>query len=495
MLATLYAIGMAILMVYGANLLWLALAHAKHDRLRTGPVPDPDDLPHPTADWPRVTVQLPLFNEAYVAERLIDACAALNYPRHLLEIQVLDDSTDETVDLVAKRVAHWEKHGLDIVHIHRTNRQGYKAGALAHGMRLASGAFIAIFDADFIPTADFLQRTIPHFDDDRIGLVQARWGHLNDEQSILTRMQAFGLDTHFAMEQHVRNLTGCFINFNGTAGIWRTACIEDAGGWQSDTLTEDLDLSFRAQMRGWQFTFLPDVVVPAELPVDMNAFRNQQFRWTKGAAQTTRKMLGTFLRSDQPWPVKLEGTIQLTAHIAFPFVVLVAALHAPLLLLKNLGQGPSDLYFAIMGFGMLGFVGFFLAQLFAQRALYPDWWARMKIFPVFLAGSMGMAISNTRAILEAWRGKKSAFVRTPKYRHDGQGAAKTPWWKLNYAETKIPGVVWLELLLLMYCLAGLGIVIYYGEWAAVPFQALFAFGFGLVTLYNVQQYWQARRTT
>jgi cellulose synthase/poly-beta-1,6-N-acetylglucosamine synthase-like glycosyltransferase len=479
-----------VLLVYGLNLLWLALAYARRDRLRDGPVPDPRPPAVPDASWPRVTVQLPLYNEAYVAERLIDACARLTYPRRLLEIQVLDDSTDETTDLVARRVAYWQARGFHIDYLHRTHRTGFKAGALQEGLRTATGALVALFDADFIPEPDFLQRVVPHFTDERLGMAQARWSHLNENHSLLTRIQGFGLDTHFAIEQQVRNLVGCFINFNGTAGVWRVACIEDAGGWQSDTLTEDLDLSDRAQMQGWRFRYLPDVAVPAELPVDMNAFRNQQFRWTKGAAQTAAKMLGPLWRSDQPLRVKWEGTFHLTAHLVFPFVVLVAALHAPLLLLKNLGRGPGDLYFAVLGVGLLGFAGFFLAQLFAQRDLYPDWLRRLGLFPAFMAGSMGMALNNSRAIFEALIGKRSGFVRTPKYQLDDR---QRPWWKQRYAETRIPGIVGLEALLTLYCLAGLVVTLAYEEWAAVPFQAMFAFGFGLVTTYNLRQFRQARR--
>jgi cellulose synthase/poly-beta-1,6-N-acetylglucosamine synthase-like glycosyltransferase len=490
----LYAVGMAVLLVYGGNLLWLAVTHARHERLLEGPVPAPETLPVPPAEWPVVTVQLPLFNEAFVAERLIDSCARLDYPAAKLEIQVLDDSTDETTALVARRVQHWQARGLDIVHLHRASRQGFKAGALQNGLQLARGTFIAVFDADFLPPPDFLKRMIPHFDAPTVGMVQARWGHLNAEHSLLTRIQAFGLDAHFAIEQRVRNLTGCFINFNGTAGVWRLACIEAAGGWQSDTLTEDLDLSYRAQLGGWQFRYLPDVVVPAELPVDMNAFRSQQLRWTKGAVQTSRKLLRPLWRSRQPLRVKLEGTLHLTSHVAFPFVVLVACLHAPLLLLDHLGRGPGEAYFTVMGVGLTGFLGFFLTQLFAQRWLYPDWGVKFRTFPWFMAGSMGMALNNTRAILLALQGKTLPFVRTPKYN------LSTPrqigaWWRTGYAESRIPFVAWLELLLALYCGVGLVGTLVWGKWAAVPFQALFALGFGLVSVYNVRQFWQARRPT
>lgn len=491
MIAVLYAVAMAVLLAYGLNLLWLAVMFARKEALLPGAVPDPDDVPRPDASWPVVTLQLPVYNEALVIERLIDACAEINYPRRLLEIQVLDDSTDETVTLAARRVAYWQARGLDIVHICRTVRTGYKAGALQNGLKIARGEFIAIFDADFIPTPDFLQRLIPAFADPQVGMVQARWAHLNAEGSLLTKIQAFGLDAHFAVEQYVRNQAGCFMNFNGTAGVWRATCIEDAGGWQGDTLAEDLDLSYRAQLKGWQFRYQGGVEVPAELPVDINALRAQQFRWTKGAAETARKVMAKLWKSDQPRRVKWEGTLHLTAHTVFPFVVLAAVLHAPLLVLSNFDRGPGELYFAIMGFGLLGFVGFFLAQLLAQRALYPDWSRRLWFFPLFMAGSMGMAVNNTRAVFQALRGKPTAFVRTPKYSDAGTGAGS--WWKSRYADTRIPPVVWVEAVLALYCTAGFIAIAAFGEWAALPFQAFFALAFVLVTAYNIQQYRTARR--
>jgi len=486
MLATFYAVGMAVLLLYGLNLLWMALFHARHERLFPGAAPDPNAIPEFDETWPVVTVQLPLYNEAYVAERLIDACAHLSYPNRRLEIQVLDDSTDHTSVLVARRVRHWKTRGLDITHLHRTHREGFKAGALKNGLTRARGSLIAVFDADFIPPTDFLLRTVPPFRDPSVGMVQTRWGHLNAQRSILTQIQAFGLDMHFALEQRVRSLAGCFINFNGTAGIWRLATIQDAGGWQSDTLTEDLDLSYRAQLRGWQFRYLPQVEVPAELPVGISALRSQQFRWTKGAAQTSLKILGPLWRSDRSKRIKVEGTLHLTAHIIFPFVAIVAALHAPLLFLENVGRGPGPLFFSLMGLGLIGFVGFFLAQLFAQRALYPDWYKRMALFPVFMAGSMGLALNNTRAIFQALRGKQSPFVRTPKY--DKADRVTTNRIHLNYDAVRLPFIVWLEAFMTLYCLAGLAVTVYFNEWAAVPFQATFALGFGLISVFNVDQY-------
>ena len=486
----LYAVAIVVLTAYGGNLLWLSLVHATTETLRDGPVPDPDALPTPDDSWPVVTVQLPLYNEAEVARRLIDACVALDYPQDRLEIQVLDDSTDATTERVARRVAYWQDRGVDITHVHRTDRTGYKAGALANGLRLARGNYVAVFDADFVPNAKFLRRMMPHFfDSENLGMVQARWGHLNRDDSLLTKVQAFGLDAHFAIEQRVRELAGCFMNFNGTAGVWRRACIEDAGGWEHDTRTEDLDLSYRAQLEGWDFAYVPTVEAPAELPPDMNALRSQQFRWAKGGVETALKLTGRLWRSAQSLRVKLEGTFHLTAHFAFPFILLAALTHAPLLLLKGLGRGPGELYFAIMGFGLFGFAGFVLAQLFAQRALYPDWLRRFRLFPAFMAGTMGLSLSNTGAFWQAVRGTDTAFIRTPKY-----GATSgDSWWESRYAIAEVPRVVWGELALAVYSTAGLGVTLALGEWAAVPFQALFALGFALVTASSLRQVLTARQ--
>lgn len=475
MVAVLYAIAMFVLLVFGLNMLWMAVSHARMDVHEIAVADDKFE--------PYVTIQLPLYNESLVSGRLIDACAELDYPRSKLEIQVLDDSNDETVEIVAGKVTEWRRQKLDIQHIRRLDRVGYKAGALQHGLRFANGDFVVIFDADFVPSADYLRRLLPYFVDKNIGMVQARWGHLNSGESLLTKLQAFGLDMHFAIEQRVRNLTGCFITFNGTAGIWRRTCIDDAGGWQADTLTEDLDLSYRAQLKGWRFKFVPSVEVPAEVPADMNGFRIQQFRWTKGAVQTAIKLLPRLWKSDQPLKVKTEGTMQLTAHLVFPFIIIVALLHAPLLYLKNVVGAPAELYFGLMGLGLIGFAGFFLANVFSQRVLYPDWASRLAVFPVFLAGTMGLAVSNIVAIGQAVRGKQTPFVRTPKYSSTGTSR----WAQTKYASRRVPRIAWLELLLSIYCGAGAGVIIYFREWAALPFQLLFLAGFVLITFFNFRQ--------
>ncbi len=498
MLASLYAISIAVLTLYGGNLLWMSISHARRDTLRAGRVPDPDELPEPPDSWPDVTVQLPLYNEPLVAQRLIDTCARLEYPRARFEIQVLDDSTDVTSERAAERVALWQRRGVDIIHVRRPHREGYKAGALQNGLRLSHGRFIAIFDADFLPPRDFLLRTIPHFDGSRIGVVQARWGHLNQEASLLTRLQSIGLDAHFAVEQRVRGDEGWFLNFNGTAGVWRRSCIEDAGGWQGDTIAEDFDLSYRAQLRGWKIRYLDDVEVPAELPATMSALRSQQFRWAKGSVETARKLLHPLMTSDSPWQVRLQGGIHLTAHFVFPFILLAALLHPLLLLSKYAGNGPGTLFFGVMSLGLIGFTGFALAQVFAQRNLYPRWARRLLMFPVFMAGTIGLSLHESVAVVEAVAGKRSAFIRTPKYNaapcsgsnpgahstldaspvsnREGAGSAAAS------VIHPVPVIAWFELLLFVYSAFGLVVLLAIGEWAALPFQAIFAGGFGLVAL-------------
>lgn len=477
MIAALYALSMAVLLVYGLNLLWMALRSRGH-RWPAAPVQTE------AGDLPGVTVQLPLYNERYVAERLIRACAALDYPREKLEIQVLDDSTDETRALVAGLVARLRADGHDIVHLHRADRAGYKAGALQHGLGRAKGTFIAIFDADFVPPPDFLRRALAAFDAPDVGMVQARWGHLNPAYSLLTRIQAFGLDAHFALEQHVRAAEGLFMSFNGTAGVWRRACIDAAGGWKADTLTEDLDLSYRAQLAGWRFRFLGALEVPAELPVEMQGLRQQQFRWTKGAVETGRKLLGALLRAPVPLRVKVQGSLHLTAHLAFPFVLVATLLHPLLIAQRAAGSGPGDLYFALVSFGVVGFAGMVLAHAAAQRALYADWLRRMLLFPVFVAGTMGLAFNNTIAVAQALTGRRTAFVRTAKYQVAEAGPA---WWKSAYAARRLSGAAWGEAALALYAWFGLALVVEVGAWTALPFQLLFATGFTLITFWNVQQ--------
>ena len=439
--------------------------------------------------YPVVTVQLPVFNEVYVVGRLIDAACAMIYPKDKLEIQVLDDSTDETVEVVAQHVERYRKLGYDIKQVRRSNRQGFKAGALKEGLLTARGEFVAIFDADFVPRQDFLLKTLPYFaTDPKIGMVQTRWEHINSDYSILTRTQAMALDGHFVIEQAVRNKVGFFINFNGTAGVWKKECILDAGNWQADTLTEDLDLSYRAQLRGWKFKYLNNVTSPAELPSEINALKSQQFRWTKGAIETARKMLPTVWRSDLPMKIKVHATFHLTNNLVFPFIVLAGILNVPLVFIKH--AGAHNAYFTFMSVFVFAFIGSFLFYLFSQKDVYADWRKRIFLFPVFMAGSMGFAVNNSRAVLEGLFKRKSEFVRTPKYSIQNK---KDTWRDKTYTPVKISGTVVLEVFLAAYCLIGVVASIYFLEIAAVPFQLMFFLGFTFVSGMSLKHAFLARR--
>jgi cellulose synthase/poly-beta-1,6-N-acetylglucosamine synthase-like glycosyltransferase len=407
---------------------------------------------------------------------LLAAVCNFDYPKDKLEIQVLDDSTDETINIAQRLVSYYREEGYDINYIHRDNRQGFKAGALKHGLSLAKGEFVAIFDADFVPKKDFLLKTIPQFNNKNVGCVQTRWEHLNEEYSLLTRALALALDGHFAIEQQVRNKAGFFIQFNGTAGIWRKETIIDAGNWQEDTLTEDMDLSFRAQLKGWKFVFLNNVTSPAELPADINALKTQQFRWTKGAVETAKKILPQVFKSDQPLKIKLESFVLLTSNIVFPFIILVALLNIPLVIIKNNVSGYDEFY-TMMSIFVLASISTFLFYLYGQRALHLDWRKRLLFFPIFLGGSMGMAVNNTKAVIEALINKKSGFERTPKYNIVSNS---DDWRKKKYVQKTLKGTVIFELILTLYFLVGVGISLYYLEIAAIPFQLMFLFGFGAV---------------
>jgi cellulose synthase/poly-beta-1,6-N-acetylglucosamine synthase-like glycosyltransferase len=347
---------------------------------------------------------------------------------------------------------------------------------------------VAIFDADFVPRQDFLLKTVPYFfTDPRIGMVQTRWEHINADYSLLTRTQAMALDGHFVIEQAVRNKVGFFINFNGTAGVWRKATIFDAGNWQDDTLTEDLDLSYRAQLRGWKFTYLNNITSPAELPSEINALKSQQFRWTKGAIETARKMLPVVWRSKLPLKIKVHATFHLTNNLVFPFIVLAGILNVPLVHIKH--QGQYDHYFTFMSVFVFAFLGSFLFYLFSQKDVYRDWRKRILLFPVFMAGSMGFAVNNSRAVIEGLFRRKSEFVRTPKYRIQSK---KDRWTDKTYVPIKISTTVVIELLLAVYCLFGVVSSLYYLEIAAVPFQLLFFLGFTFVSVMSIKHALLAR---
>ncbi|MDP2300818.1 MAG: glycosyltransferase family 2 protein [Ignavibacteria bacterium] len=428
-----------------------------------------------------VTIQLPVYNELYVVERLINAVCEIDYPKDKLEIQVLDDSTDETVNITANIVSEKVKLGFDIKHVRRESREGYKAGALKEGMKLAKGEYIAIFDADFIPQKDFLKKTLSFFTDIKVGMVQTRWEHLNGDYSLLTKAQALALDGHFVIEQSVRNKAGFFINFNGTGGVWRRECIEDAGNWHADTLAEDLDLSYRAQLNGWRFVYLKDYTSPAELPAEITALKTQQFRWTKGHIETAKKILPHVWRSKIPLRIKLQATVHLTSNFVFPFILLAAILNVPLTFVKN--SGSHELYFGVMSVFVLAFISSFTFYLYSQKDIRADWRKKIVLFPLFMAGSMGFAVNNSRAVIEGLLSRKSEFVRTPKFKTvDGE----TKVTGNKYHNRKIePGVI-VELMMALYCLVGIISSIYFVEIAALPFQLLFFFGFSFVSITSLK---------
>lgn len=425
----------------------------------------------------KVTIQIPLYNEMYVADRIIESVCGLDYPKNLMEIQVLDDSTDETKEIVSDIVRKFSEKDFDIKHIHRTDRKGFKAGALREGLKKASGEFIAIFDADFIPKKDFLTKTLRYFNSEKTGMVQTRWEHLNEDFSVLTKIQALALDGHFVIEQTVRNRAGFFINFNGTGGIWRKSCIEDSGNWQDDTITEDLDLSYRAQLRGWKFVFLRDFTTPSELPSEINSLKAQQFRWTKGAIETAKKMLPLVWKSKLPIRVKLQSTFHLTNNLVFPFILLAGILNVPLIFIKN--SGPYDNIFNFMSIFVLAFISSFLLYLYAQKEVYPNWRKKITLFPIFMAGSMGLAVNNSRAVFEGLMSRRSEFVRTPKYhivdKNDSYKVTK------YFNNLKMDSSAFIELLLAVYCLIGVAAAVYFMEIAAIPFQLMFFLGYASVS--------------
>ncbi len=455
---------LGLLSLYGLHRWYLLLLYVRHRRRTTAP-PARFDEP------PVLTVQLPMFDEMYVAERLIDAVAALDYPRDRLEIQVLDDSDDETTAIVAAAVGRWRARGLDIAHLRRPDRSGFKAGALAWGLARARGELVAVFDADFVPAREFARRLVDHFTDPRVGMVQARWGHLNRSYSALTRVQAMLLDGHFVVEHTARNRSGRFFNFNGTAGIWRVAAIRDAGGWQHDTLTEDLDLSYRAQLAGWRFVYVPEHVAPAELPVEMAAFKAQQHRWAKGSIETARKLLPSVLRSGQPAAVKLEAVAHLTANLGYVLMIGLALLLVPAIWLRR-GTDPRLLLaidLPLFALSTVSVAGFYLA---AYREATGGWRGGARLVPLLMALGIGLSVNNARAVLEALAGRASEFLRTPKYNlAAGERAASRRY------RGRAGAVVWGEVALAAYFAGAIAASAAARQWVAFPFLGLFAAGY------------------
>jgi cellulose synthase/poly-beta-1,6-N-acetylglucosamine synthase-like glycosyltransferase len=412
---------LAILSFYGLHRYLMVFLYHKYKNRSTAPKSRFEELP-------RVTVQIPSYNEMYVMERIIDAVCAFDYPRDRLDIQVLDDSTDETQRIARDAVEFWKNRGLDIHYIHREDRTGFKAGALENGLKTAKGEFVAIFDADFVPRPDFLQKSIHYFTDPQVGMVQGRWEHLNREYSFLTKTQAIFLDGHFMLESFTRFLSGRFFNFNGTAGILRRRAIEEAGGWQHDTLTEDLDLSYRAQMKGWRFIFLHDLSVPAELPVEINSFKSQQCRWAKGAMQTCKKTMLKILKGSFAPREKLEAWYHLTGSITYPLMVILSLLLFPALIVRY-NQGWFELLIIDLPLFILSFSSVSAFYITSQKALHKDWFKRISYLPGLMAVGIGMTIPGSKAVLEGALGLKSSFVRTPKFSVEG---SKGEWMSKKY---------------------------------------------------------------
>ncbi|MCA0132546.1 cellulose synthase family protein [Winogradskyella alexanderae] len=442
------------------------------------------DLDNPD-EVPNVTIQLPVFNEMYVMERLLDNIALIEYPKDKLEIQVLDDSTDETVHSTKEHVEKLASIGLDIKHITRSNRKGFKAGALKEGLKIAKGEFIAIFDADFLPQPNWLKRTIPYFKNEEIGVVQTRWGHINRNYSLLTKIQAFALDAHFTLEQVGRNSKGHFINFNGTAGVWRKTCIEDAGNWEGDTLTEDLDLSYRAQLKKWKFKYLENVETPAELPIVISAARSQQFRWNKGGAENFRKMLWRVIKSKNiSTKTKVHGLLHLLNSSMFLSIFVVAVLSIPMLYIKNEYAHLRD-YFYVMSFFVISTIIFFVCYWFMYRNIYGSGFKKffgyIGMFFTFFSIAMGFSLHNSIAVIEGHVGKKSEFVRTPKFNIK---RFKDNWKTNKYLRKSVSKNVILEGLLMLYF--GFGLYSAFivgdqgGDFGLFPFHLMLFIGFGYV---------------
>lgn len=479
-----YLFALVCLFIYGINCYLLMffyrlhrpMAHQRHEEIKANFYRN-----FPMGDWPQVTIQLPVFNERYVVERLIRSVCRFDYPKELIEIQVLDDSTDMTIDISRAVVEEMREQGFDIDFIHREDRSGFKAGALKEGLKTAKSELVGIFDADFVPHPNFLKETVPYFTDPKIGMLQTRWGHINSDYSLLTRAQSMGIDGHFGVEQASRAWSGFFMNFNGTAGIWRKKTIEDAGGWQADTLTEDLDLSYRAQLKGWKLLFVSDVVCPAEVPVTINAFKSQQHRWAKGSIQTAKKNLGKLFRADVSLLVKTQAFLHLTHYMVHPMMLVVVLTSIPMLytqwffdtlacpamiftLLCLATCGPSSMY------------------LFSQKILYQNWRSRITFLPFLMCLGTGIAVNNTKAVLEAIFNVESGFVRTPKYgikkRQDN--------WRGKHYSIPLNAISILEFLLGLYSLAGLLMFLFFSKYLVSPFLLIYTSGFFYVFFLSVK---------
>jgi cellulose synthase/poly-beta-1,6-N-acetylglucosamine synthase-like glycosyltransferase len=471
---------LAILSVYGLHRYDIIRTYFKHRKRATG------EPPKRFAELPPVTIQLPVYNERYVVERLIDEVCKIEYPRELLQIQVLDDSTDDTHPFAEALVERYRALGYPIEYHHRRNREGFKAGALQEGLKAASGEFVAIFDADFVPPADFLIRTIHYFADPQVGVVQTRWSYLNRDYNFLTEVEAMLLDGHFILEHGARSRAGYFFNFNGTAGILRKAMICDAGGWQHDTLTEDSDLSYRAQLKGWRFVYVPGLDCPSELPVEMHGFQVQQSRWAKGLTQCAKKLLPSVLQAKLPWRVKAEAFLHLTPNISYPLMIVVSALMLPVMIVRFY-MGVLQMVFLDLPLIAASFWSISAFYVIAHRELFPRSWKRsLMLLPMLMAVGVGLTVINTRAVLEALFGVQSGFVRTPKYAI-GERPVNLETRRYRRKSGWLP---YIEIGIGTYFVGMILFAIDTFNFPAIPFLALFVFGYywaGFGTLYQEHQ--------
>ena len=468
---------MIVLAIYGLHRYTLVYLYFKH---RKDYRPDPPRL---FDELPLVTVQLPVYNEQFVIDRLLEAICAMDYPRDRLEIQVLDDSTDETGQVASGLVERYAALGHPITYIHRANRHGYKAGALDAGLKVAQGEFIAIFDADFVPPADWLMRVIDHFAEPEIGMVQTRWTHLNRDYSMLTRIEAILLDGHFVLEHGARARSGDFFNFNGTAGMWRRQAITDAGGWQHDTLTEDTDLSYRSQMAGWKFKYLPEIECPAELPIEMTAFKTQQARWAKGLIQTSIKVLPLMFKAKVPRRIKIEAVYHLTANLSYPLMVVMSALLIPAMICRFY-QGWFQMLLIDVPLFVASSFSISVFYLVSQRVLFPKTWMKTFLYlPFLMALGIGLTVTNTKAVVEALLGIKTAFARTPKYRVAKKGE-KSQAAKYRKRLVLAP---WIELFVGCYFVLAIWYTFSNHNYFTAPFLILFVWGYWYTGLMSLLQ--------
>ncbi len=462
---SLYGLVLIMLITFGFHKYFLLCVYWKHKDEANPKV-------KPFKKLPYVTLQLPIFNEKYVVERLVEAVCKIDYPKDLLEIQILDDSTDETQHIANRLVEKYKNAGFDIVCIHREDRTGFKAGALEQGLKIAKGEFVGIFDADFVPEKDFLQKTIPFFGNKEIGMVQTRWGHINRDYSLLTKIQALFLDGHFVIEHIARNRSGRFLNFNGTAGIWRKQAIEDAGGWQHDTLTEDLDLSYRAQLAGWKFLYLPDVVAPAELPVEMSAFKSQQHRWAKGSVQTAKKLIPVIFKSKIPFYIKMEAAAHLVNNFTYLFMTIPSVL-MPIILHLQIKNGWDWMIYVFLTVFFSTSLSVILYYLVSQKDSNKSWKKQIPYLPLLMSLGIGLSINNARAVIEALFNHTTDFKRTPKYNIEGNNEN---WQNKKYrVDFKLQPFI--ELFIGSYFIISLVELMTKGVYSSIPFFLLFQFGF------------------